>query len=712
MTTSTAQDQSLTAPSAVPPPLPNVGIMAQGFDALTYDLLAPGACNRGAIFDYQNTARTGDGAYLLPPNLTYSSIDATEFAASSTQIFTSYDMQQSVAASASLSADDPEEGLSFTGSASYAQSEQVTTSFNEMFVQSRAEVQCWRLAMLDGARPSLTATFTDAVANLPPEYDGPGGAYQQLLGSAGYGTHYALAAVFGGRVYQTFTMTQASASELWQQQVDVNAQASEALAGAVKLSASTSTSSYQAFASCTTASEVAFVGGTPAGAWNDWVPTVASLPEVVSVTLAPIYTLLTPDYFPQLSNIGVLQANLETAYEDYMAAHGTDPLAGAVTCRRWSQVQASPAYTLRPYSPTTEDAGAAVLASTAQPLVGLSSSATPLVWVVVDPANSASSGIAQIGQPLALQWVNLGILMGGVGFLPSLAWPNCLEVDTNKNVVVSDEAPSKNETWTVMSPFVSGGTASDAAPLFPGAVIQLRGGSTGGYLAASGSAIKTITDALDTATLWTLQPWDGNAPACLAFDGTGRGSVDVPSIDALSGAYAPVMTMTVSAWVCLDAAGGPATLVANTGFSLATGAGDQASANTYRSVVAQFTDAANHTWRAEGGQVPVGVWTYVSVSWSLGGQVQAAVNNQQVALLETTGQQPLAYGSSLRMGLAMDGTGALAGRLGPVTLLASGYPYGWAGYWLMNAGAGTEVRSYAMSGNGTLVGDGVSWSAG
>lgn len=709
MSTSSTQDQVAAMPIVGSPPgLPNVDVMAHGFDIVAFDPLSPGNCNRGAIFDYRTTEPTVDGSYLVPSSLTCNPIDSTQFDASSTQIFTTYDYQQSVAASIQLSADDPEEGLSFSGSASYDEAEETTASFSAMYVQSSALVQCWRLAMIDGVQPALAAAFVNAVQGLPAEYDGLDGPYGDLLGQTGYGTHYAQAAVFGGRVYQSFTMEQASASQMWSQDIDVNAQASEALAASLKLSANTSTSDYKAFDAASEAGELAFVGGQQ-GDWDDWVATVPSAPAVVSAVMRPLYTLLTPGFFPDVGNIAVLQANLQAAYHDYMVANGNDPLAGAVAYHRWSAVQTGPAYTLRPFG---TDAGKAVALAPPTALLLLSSSATPLAWVAVDPSDSERGDLVQSGQALSLQWVNIDATVP-MGFLPTTAWPSCLAFDVNKNPIVSNEPLGKDETWTVTQPFVLDTGSAPLAPLFPGAVVQLRGGSTGGYLKDDGgTAIKTTSNPMEADTLWTLQPCATYRSSSLAFDGTGAGYVNVPSVDALgSGAY-PATTIAVSAWVWLDPAGGAGTVVANAGFVLGTGAGDQDGDDTYRTLVAEFMDGAGEAWRAEGGRIPVGLWTYVSITWLKGVEVQAFVSGTQVAAAGVTGQQPVACTPALRMGLGMDGGAPLQGRLGPVTLMRDGYPYGWAGYWPMIDTGDRSVPSYAADGSGSIVGDGVFYAAG
>lgn len=206
---------------------------------------------------------------------------------------------------------------------------------------------------------------------------------------------------------------------------------------------------------------------------------------------------------------------------------------------------------------------------------------------------------------------------------------------------------------------------------------------------------------------YTLDP----LPATLEFGGQGTGYVEIPASSSL----AVGSLLTVLALVYLDSAcGAEMSIVASDGYVLATGAGDYSGSNTYRTLSPQFTDSDGNVYTFTEGQILLGQWTLVAVSWQQDGQLEGFINGVSVGSV-TTQNYPLATPAasaaySLYLGIQTDlQSNPFYGSLSSVALIAGPNTSSqYLAVWPLDDGStSTTVADQSGNGNnGTIVNTG------
>jgi hypothetical protein len=480
-------------------PLPSLDQMNLGYDILLLDLTMAGLdqAGRQSIFAFEPSTEIPGPDYddqypaPLPPNLLWD----TSFSSVGRVIQTSSDMQRSTGASMSASGSD--EGVQFSGNASYQYANQNTQSLATLLDEASSVVSLWELSLNEGAALPLASDFANAVKGLPASYAGNEPVYGGFIEQ--FGTHYATSAVFGGRTYQRSSSETEQASTGVTPGINGSMEADIERAASVGRSVDISSSSFQAWKSSVIIQNIEFVGGVASlQNWDDWVKTVRTRPVVVSANFAPLYELLTTANFPatDVPDIGQIQTNLVQAFAAYIQT-GSDPTAGALHVVPHDALQA-------PNQPLYFSAFQnldyqidAWIAKDGVSIVNLNpnpAAANRDFWPI-DQSNPNSAAPIFTGQgqdhAVAYAWnqnVETGYLtfpnpQGAMGLGP---WTN----DSTSNV-----------TWYFVNPLLP----ANPGLVFPSQLVQLVHAATSKYLDYGGSEIGLLNDPTNPSTFWVVK---------------------------------------------------------------------------------------------------------------------------------------------------------------------------------------------------------------
>jgi|GEM_PF-5682933 len=279
------------------------------------------------------TEESSDKSVYIPPGTKLDSESRGERSSRAHTWFTSLDLSASFEGSVTS-------GLSIPGVASFSNSlayNQLlkTTNTNETmetFVQSYFE-DC-HVGFLDNFHESLplNANFVAAIKKLGSQ-DGCKEIIQK------FGTHYAHAITFGGRMYQRIKISTQTYRSMVKSGISISASAEgtyKKVTASGGYSASSSSSSDFESKSGVSAEELKWVGGTPSSDFDEWVKTVRSDPKPVKMALRPLSDLLTKALFKDDAKVSDKRKWLEDAITQHIKANAyTAPDMKALANKRF-----------------------------------------------------------------------------------------------------------------------------------------------------------------------------------------------------------------------------------------------------------------------------------------------------------------------------------------------------------------------------------------
>lgn len=258
------------------------------------------------------------------PNLKYTPDTSTVYSTSQNTISASYDYLKKVSAAVSVSGDL----AGFESSASAEWSQTIQNEFSQLNIVTLTEAR-----RVVGTVNLLNETSDDP-QEVPPLENG----FKTALWDAGgdqtdisafilqYGTHIANRITLGGIGYQQFHLSQENAAKMFEQDINVSAEAKNQL---LEAEGSTSVHVSEEWKNAISGerTNIQYYGGGEATLdFSEWLSSVDSLPKVVGVNLLAHHALVTSGYFPEYDaqEVDARRDVIKERLEAYIRSNGRD----------------------------------------------------------------------------------------------------------------------------------------------------------------------------------------------------------------------------------------------------------------------------------------------------------------------------------------------------------------------------------------------------
>ena len=311
---------------------PNANYLGMGYNVVTgnpdNDQYDPGFTSSVLKFTWSTGTKTPDGKYLVPD---HSQALRTPFCSFRCEALTAFDSQSyQDALSVDVSADD-EIGLwgaRFTGSDGYKKVSEGTNQYRRIYTSANAKCIQYQLSY---SPFDVTSNFAEAVSSLPLERNDD--AYNTFINT--YGTHFTSRVTMGAKVVVLSEFDEHAFARMEEEQLDIE-RATELSFSLFAAGNATETErerqEREKFEAMRKSYSVSFLGShLPAdGRWETWAQTAANSPYPVSYELAPLTSLFTSTFFPDMlaDDLNTRRNLLSDAYDVYcngLSGCGTPP---------------------------------------------------------------------------------------------------------------------------------------------------------------------------------------------------------------------------------------------------------------------------------------------------------------------------------------------------------------------------------------------------
>jgi MAC/Perforin domain len=208
----------------------------------------------------------------------------------------------------------------FSASAGYKQVHKGSSEYRRSYVSSKAKCLLYHASIERLTASRVTDQFFKAVMSLPTKQNDE----QYISFINAFGTHYASALDMGAKAVLRSEFESTAWSKLDSQNFNFKAAAHASFfvfAGGLKVSTEKAKQLAASFDSNRSSVVVSYMGCRPSsdGKWETWLTNSELSPYPISYDLRPITELLTPQFFPNVSekDLATRQAILNATYEIY-----------------------------------------------------------------------------------------------------------------------------------------------------------------------------------------------------------------------------------------------------------------------------------------------------------------------------------------------------------------------------------------------------------
>lgn len=317
---------------------PNARYLGMGYNAIMgnpdNDLNDPGFAFSVLQFTWETSTTTSDGKYYVPDNIQALQTKSCGFESHAATDFGSQSYQNSLSVDVSVEVEGGLELWSgrFTASVGYKKVNQGTSEHRRFYTSARAKCIEYQLSVdYLNAPIGVTTNFAEAVSSLPLVQNG--NAYNTFINT--YGTHFTGRVTMGAKMVIRSEFDEKNLTRM--EEVGLNVETGTKLSftrAAAGISTETKSEREQRekFESTRRSYSSSYLGSRPPtdGRWETWAQSAGNSPYPVRYRLAPITSLLTDKFFPDMpsSELSTRRSLLAAAYASYcsgISGCGTPP---------------------------------------------------------------------------------------------------------------------------------------------------------------------------------------------------------------------------------------------------------------------------------------------------------------------------------------------------------------------------------------------------
>jgi len=312
--------------------IPNARYLGMGYNAFTgnpdNNLHDPGFKYGVLQFTWDTNITSSDQRYLVPDHTQVLQTKSCGFRSEATTEFGSRSYQNSLSVDVGVEASGSY-GLwsaRFTASTGYRKVSQGTTQYRRFYTSAKGKCIQYQLAVNYLNVPiQVTSAFARAVGALPLERNDD--AYLTFIGT--YGTHFTSRITLGAKMTILSEFDEKALTRMEEEGLNIQTAAQLSYSRfSSKITTETDIQRQQreSFERTRRSYAAAYLGSHPPsdGRWETWAQTTADSPYPVSYRLAPITSLFTNKFFPNLSHsqLNTTRNLLSAAYHTYCRSIG------------------------------------------------------------------------------------------------------------------------------------------------------------------------------------------------------------------------------------------------------------------------------------------------------------------------------------------------------------------------------------------------------
>mmetsp|Transcript_58178 Transcript_58178/g.67055 ORF Transcript_58178/g.67055 Transcript_58178/m.67055 type:complete len:549 (+) Transcript_58178:3-1649(+) len=328
----------------------NVDYLSFGYDLILGNPHSTTGVDPGFKFDrifdltYTNGAKSSDGRWEIPDNVTMARTDACTLNFQSTEISGMESYQQSLEVEVTVKAELP--GVaSFKASTDFKSMEKSTTTTSDKHIYSTAVCDVYRAKSNAYNPPRLHSDFINALKTLPLNYDE--GQYMEFLDN--YGTHAVTEINMGARYGMMSTISERTYDQFRSESLTVTVAASATIygiSGGVDTRTSNEKEWANKYSSAMTSYKMIAVGAKPVAGGDAvaWANQAIEEPMPLRYTLIPLSELMKPIYVRgslEESHMNTLKANFDRASKNYCGNY-LKPRGIVASCEKPADIKPQP----------------------------------------------------------------------------------------------------------------------------------------------------------------------------------------------------------------------------------------------------------------------------------------------------------------------------------------------------------------------------------